>query len=94
MLRCALLIGSLMVLLITSALISCGDGGSVNNNTGGQPSATSAIWHPSGRLRWQWQLTTPVDLTVNASMYDIDMFDNDASVVTALHNAGRKAVCS
>jgi hypothetical protein len=93
MLRCALLIGSLMVLLIASALISCGDGGSVNNNTGGQPSATSAIWHPSGRLRWQWQLTTPVDLTVNASMYDIDMFDNDASVVTALHNAGRKAVC-
>jgi hypothetical protein len=26
-------------------------------------------------------------------MYDIDMFDNDSSVVSALHNAGRKAVC-
>jgi hypothetical protein len=56
------------------------------------PSA-SGIWHPSGRMLWQWQLTTPVDLTVGASMYDIDMFDNDASVVSALHNAGRKAVC-
>jgi hypothetical protein len=26
-------------------------------------------------------------------MYDIDMFDNDSSVVTALHNSSRKAVC-
>jgi hypothetical protein len=60
----------------------------------GQPTPSpTPIWHPSGRMYWQWQLTTPVDLTVDGSMYDIDMFDNDASVVTALHNAGRIAVC-
>ncbi len=42
---------------------------------------------------WQWQLSVPVDLSVNAQMYDIDLFENDASVVAALHAAGRKAVC-
>jgi hypothetical protein len=54
---------------------------------------TTTIWHPSGRMTWQWQLTTPVDQTVNVPVYDIDMFDNDASVVSALHLAGRKAIC-
>jgi hypothetical protein len=59
------------------------------------PTAPSSanVWHPTGRLYWQWQLTTPVDLTVNGSVFDIDMFDNDASVVAALHAAGRKAIC-
>jgi hypothetical protein len=42
---------------------------------------------------WQWQLTTPVDLTVKAPVYDIDMFDNDASVVATIHSAGAKAIC-
>ncbi len=44
-------------------------------------------------MPWQWQLTTPVDQTVSASVYDIDMFDNDASVVASLHAAGAKAIC-
>ncbi len=42
---------------------------------------------------WQWQLTVPVNQTVNVPLYDIDLFDNDASVVAALHAAGRKVVC-
>jgi hypothetical protein len=35
----------------------------------------------------------PLDLSVDAEVYDIDLFDNDASVVAALHAAGRKVVC-
>jgi len=30
---------------------------------------------------------------VNVSVYDIDGFDNDASVVKALHDQGRKVIC-
>src|SRR5690348_7090158 len=56
------------------------------------PGQTS-VWMPPLQTSWQWQLTTPVNLSVNASMYDIDMFDNSASVVASLHAAGRKAVC-
>lgn len=52
------------------------------------------IWRPAPGTTWQWQLTgLPVDLSVDAAMYDVDLFDNDASVVTALHARGRKAVC-
>lgn len=51
------------------------------------------LWKPQGQVEWQWQLTSPVDQSVNASVYDIDLFDNDASVVASLHAAGRKAIC-
>jgi hypothetical protein len=50
-------------------------------------------WVPAPVTTWQWQLTTPVDQSVDAQMYDIDLFDNPASVVAALHAAGRKVVC-
>ncbi len=54
---------------------------------------SSAIWIPPQQVNWQWQLTGPVDLTVDAQVFDIDLFDNDASVVKALHDQGRKVIC-
>jgi hypothetical protein len=59
------------------------------------PVGAQQIWHPPANVKipWQWQLTTPVNQSVNVSMYDIDMFDNAASVVASLHAAGRKVVC-
>jgi hypothetical protein len=50
-------------------------------------------WVPGPRTTWQWQLTTPVDQSVDAQMFDIDLFDNAASVVAALHARGRHVVC-
>jgi len=51
-------------------------------------------WKPSVGLRWQWQLTgMPVDLSVEGDVFDIDLFENDASVITALHAQGRKVIC-
>ena len=55
--------------------------------------APAGIWRPAPGTTWQWQLTTPVDQSVEAQMYDIDLFNNDASVVSALHAKGRKVVC-
>jgi hypothetical protein len=55
--------------------------------------ASTTRWRPALDTEWQWQLSTPVDQSVKAAMYDIDMFDNSASVVTSLHNAGRRVVC-
>jgi hypothetical protein len=50
-------------------------------------------WIPAPHTTWQWQLTTPVDQSVDAQMFDIDLFDNPASVVAALHARGRHVVC-
>ncbi len=51
-------------------------------------------WHPVPGLTWQWHLSEPpVDTTVDAQVYDIDLFDNGASVVKTLHDQGRKVIC-
>ena len=52
-----------------------------------------ARWAPAVRTTWQWQLTTPVDLSVNVPVYDIDGFENSAAVVAALHRRGRHVIC-
>ncbi len=57
------------------------------------PTPCPTCWHPALNTSWQWQLSGTVDLSVTASMYDIDMFDNSASVVSALHAQGRKVIC-
>jgi hypothetical protein len=51
------------------------------------------IWKPAPRTTWQWQLTTPVDQSVPAKLFDIDLFDNSASVVASLHRRGDKVIC-
>ncbi len=51
-------------------------------------------WHPPVATSWQWQLTgLPVDSSFDFDMYDIDLFDNEASSVAALHAQGRKVIC-
>jgi hypothetical protein len=55
--------------------------------------ATKARWIPSPTTTWQWQLTNPVDQSVDAQLFDIDLFDNPASVVAALHARGRRVAC-
>ncbi|AEV81254.1 hypothetical protein ACWT_0242 [Actinoplanes sp. SE50] len=50
-------------------------------------------WVPAPGVTWQWQLTVPVDPTVNATVYDIDGFLNGADLVSDLHRRGRRVVC-
>jgi hypothetical protein len=50
-------------------------------------------WAPPQGATWQWQLTTPVNTSVDATVYDIDLFENDASVVDTLHRSGRHVIC-
>ncbi len=58
------------------------------------PASPVAFWKPTVNTTWQWQLSdTPIDQSFNVAMYDIDLFDSDASLVAALHAQGRKVVC-
>lgn len=55
---------------------------------------TASIWRPAVMSSWQWQLSgLPVNTSFNVAVYDIDLFDNDASVVAALHAQGRRVIC-
>ena len=52
-----------------------------------------ALWMPKPGTPWQWQLTNPVDTSVDASIYDVDSTYTDAATVAALHAKGRKVIC-
>lgn len=51
------------------------------------------VFRPAQGTLWQWQLDTPIDTSIEAQVYDIDLFDNDASVVSALHAKGVMVIC-
>ena len=56
--------------------------------------AVHDVWVPAPKTTWQWQLNgLPLDQSFDVEMYDIDLFDNDAATVAALHAEGRKVVC-
>lgn len=50
-------------------------------------------WVPPPGATWQWQLTGPVDTTVDADVYDLDGGETSAGTVAALHRAGRRVIC-
>jgi hypothetical protein len=80
------------VVTATADSVSAGAIFTVDPPPSPSPSPTG-IWTPAANTTWQWQLTTPVDQTVDAQMYDIDLFENDAAVVASLHTQGRAVVC-
>jgi hypothetical protein len=51
------------------------------------------IWHPILNTSWQVQLTGKIDQSVDVVMYDIDLFDNNATIIDSLHMNGHKVVC-
>ena len=57
--------------------------------------AQSPIWHPDLNTPWQWQLSSPPSSgkLLSVKMYDVDGEDASASLVTAMHSKGIRAVC-
>jgi hypothetical protein len=58
-----------------------------------KPVPCEGCWRPGLHTGWQWQLQGQIDLSVRADAYDIDLFDESASTVKAIHDKARKAVC-
>ncbi|CAG8899242.1 unnamed protein product [Penicillium egyptiacum] len=54
----------------------------------------AAIWQPAAGVKWQIQLVDAVeDTTVDADIWDIDLFDNTAETITTLKGKGHKVIC-
>lgn len=60
---------------------------------GGRICPAGSVWQPAPGTTWQWQLTGTIDQTLDVQMYDIDLFDVSAAVITQLHNKGRVVIC-
>lgn len=91
-----------MRVAMTICLLGACGGGSddprLDARTGGADAtnvdaAPGSIWHPAPGTTWQWQLTQTIDTSVDAAMFDIDLFEAPQSVIDTLHGAGRKVVC-
>ncbi len=50
-------------------------------------------WRPKPGTTWQWQLTQPVDTSVTAEMYDIDLFETPEETIKGLKDRGIKVIC-
>lgn len=57
------------------------------------PLAPGTWWRPTVGATWDWQLKTPIDPSIDVQVYDIDLFENDASVIADLKARGRKVIC-
>lgn len=67
-----------------------GGGGS---SSGGGSGGGAAIWQPKPGTTWQWQLTGTVDTTVDAAMFDVDLFEVPQATIDSLHAKGRVVIC-
>jgi hypothetical protein len=65
---------------------------------GSTTAATTTNWQPAQHTTWQIQIQGAIDTSVNAQMYDIDLFDArpgeiNAGIIAKLHGQGRKVFC-
>lgn len=50
-------------------------------------------WTPSAGESWQYQLAGAIDVTVDADIFDVDLFTTRRSVIADLHGRGRHVLC-
>ena len=86
----------------TSSAAASSSGGTAAGTPAGTPSApgastppsgTGALWRPEQGTSWQYQLSSTLDLSVDAAVYDVDWEDTSAAQVAQLHAAGRRVIC-
>ena len=56
------------------------------------PTPTADWWQPAPGLTWQWQLDEEVNTSLEAEVYDIDLYV-DQSVIDELHARSIKVIC-
>jgi hypothetical protein len=54
----------------------------------------AGIFRPAPGTSWQWQLSDlPLDTSIDAAVYDIDLFETTDAEIATLHNDGRVVIC-
>jgi len=54
----------------------------------------SGNWYkPVSNSSWQWQLTGTLNTGYDVDIYDIDLFDTEASTISSLQAQGKKVIC-
>ncbi|HEY57408.1 MAG TPA: endo alpha-1,4 polygalactosaminidase [Anaerolineae bacterium] len=67
----------------------------ITTTPGRPPSPTArSWWQPKPRTTWQIQINGgQIDLSYQAQVYDVDLFDTPTETIAQLHRMGRKVIC-
>ncbi|MCZ6539934.1 MAG: endo alpha-1,4 polygalactosaminidase [Chloroflexi bacterium] len=90
-----LLAAWLVVLFATASCDSTDNGesiGTIGESTVGQATPGISISGPPDS-DWNWQLTGQLDTSVDAEVWDVDLFDTAPDEISRLHNDGRYVIC-
>lgn len=89
---------SSLLLLAVAFLVGCG--GSSNEKAQTklfdatvEPMRAGEWYRPGTDTSWQWQLQGVVNTSYDVEIYDIDLFDADASLIASLKSGGKKVIC-
>ena len=91
----ALLIVWLVVLIATASCDSTENGESietVSESTAGRATPDVSVSGPPDS-DWNWQLTGQLDTSVDAEVWDVDLFETAPEDIRQLHRDGRYVVC-
>ena len=86
-------VGALLAGLLTGLRTGGGTGGPGARRPRRAGDGAVVRWRPAPGTAWQWQLTGPLDLSVDVPVYELDGERTTAAEVAALHAAGRHVVC-
>lgn len=79
--------------VIAVAVAGCAFVPPVPAMSSGRPAAGDPGWAPRAGLRWQIQLSGPVDTAGPANVYDLDPYGTSAQTVATLRARGRQTMC-
>ncbi len=66
---------------------------SIFNTDISKPVTTGNWYKPSLDVSWQWQLKNTINKNYSVELYDIDLFDSDATLIKSLQDDGKKVIC-
>lgn len=90
----------IIFILALTFLVGCGSGSSSHEDantsvfdTAVEPITAGTWYKPDTDTSWQWQLQGVVNTSYDVEIYDIDLFDSNASLIQSLKNDGKKVIC-
>ncbi|KAF4946023.1 hypothetical protein FGADI_11527 [Fusarium gaditjirri] len=75
------------------------DGDNSNGTIPDNPPNRTSLWQPEVGTTWQIILLKPIEIndrksiTPDVDVFDLDLYDNDASTFTTLRKLGKKVIC-
>lgn len=86
------LVSGILLLLVSASCAPTSDG-DPPAPTAARPEAANAPWLPAPASSWQWQLSGPLDLGIDAEIFNVDYETTTHTETDTLKRDGRRLIC-